>query len=123
MTICAGVYVPTSDALDSLLLPDDLWWSEPERAIALVTVREMIFKRGGALIGDDLKKIAGSYNTHFKRLNFFFLAVISTSEYFYHHLIHEIALSMTIQGTSVWCLSSGEGDTVEYHIDYAELYR
>jgi hypothetical protein len=82
MTICAGVYVPTSDALDSLLLPEDLWWSEPERAIALVTVREMIFKRGGALIGDDVKKIAGNYDTRFKRLNFLFLAVISTSECF-----------------------------------------
>lgn len=80
MTICAGVYVPTSDALDSLLLPEDLWGSEPERAIALITVREMIFKRGGALIGDDVKRIAGSYKILFKRLKFLSLALISAHE-------------------------------------------
>lgn len=75
ITICASVYVPTSDALDPLLLPEDLWGLEPERAIALVTDREMIFKRGGALIGDDARRIAGSYNTHFRRLKFHFSGV------------------------------------------------
>jgi len=28
-----------------------------------------------------------------------------------------------IHGTVVWCLSSGVSNSVEYHIDYAELYR
>eukprot|EP01041_Mallomonas_annulata_P005941 gene5941-11989_t len=28
-----------------------------------------------------------------------------------------------IHGTAVWCLTSTESDSVEYHIDYAELYR
>ena len=28
-----------------------------------------------------------------------------------------------IHGTAVWCLSSGISNAVEYHIDYAELYR
>jgi hypothetical protein len=28
-----------------------------------------------------------------------------------------------IHGTVVWCLQSGPQDLVEYHIDYAELYR
>ena len=58
----AGVFIPTSDALDSLLLPEDLWELEPERAIALVTVREMFLKRGEVLIGDDVKRVAGSGN-------------------------------------------------------------
>lgn len=26
-------------------------------------------------------------------------------------------------GTAVWCLCSDETDSVQYHIDYAELYR
>jgi hypothetical protein len=26
-------------------------------------------------------------------------------------------------GTAVWCLQSGMKDEVQYHIDYAELYR
>ena len=60
----AGVYIPTSDALDPLLLPEDLWELEPERAIALVTVREMFLKRGEGLIGDDVKRVAGSGNNH-----------------------------------------------------------
>lgn len=113
MTICAGVYVPMSDALDSLLLPEDLWGSEPERAIALVTVREIILKRGGALIGDDVKRIAGSYNTRFKRLNFLFLAVISTHEYFYRQLIEEITLSMTLRYKVHLCGA--------YHLERATL--
>lgn len=61
----AGVYIPTSDALDSLLLPEDLWELEPERAIALVTVREMFLKRGEGLIGDDVKRVAGSGSNRF----------------------------------------------------------
>ena len=28
-----------------------------------------------------------------------------------------------IHGTAVWCLTSGETNSVNYHIDYAELYR
>jgi hypothetical protein len=28
-----------------------------------------------------------------------------------------------IHGTAIWCLASGESDQVNYHIDYAELYR
>lgn len=28
-----------------------------------------------------------------------------------------------LHGTAVWCLSSGVGDQVQYHIDYAELFR
>lgn len=27
------------------------------------------------------------------------------------------------EGTAVWCLASGATNAVEYHIDYAELYR
>ena len=70
MTISAGVYIPTCDALDSILLPEDLWELEPERAIALVTVREILFRRGEGIIGDDMKRIAGIDNTGFKLLIF-----------------------------------------------------
>ena len=31
--------------------------------------------------------------------------------------------SLFIVGTAVWCLCSDETDSVQYHIDYAELYR
>ena len=70
MMISTGIYVPTSDALDLLLLPEDLWELEPERAIALVTVREMFFTRGVGFLGDDVKRIAGSDNICYKGLIF-----------------------------------------------------
>lgn len=53
------MYIPTSDVLDPLLLANDLWDMEPERAIALIATRELFFKRGNLLLEDDLNRIAG----------------------------------------------------------------
>ena len=53
------MYIPTSDAFDPLLLGDDLWGTDPERAIALMATRELMFNRGAGLLGSDVDKIAG----------------------------------------------------------------
>ena len=53
------MYIPTSDVLDPLLIANDLWDMEPERAIALIATRELFFKRGNLLLEDDLNRIAG----------------------------------------------------------------
>lgn len=37
--------------------------------------------------------------------------------------LRNTALLDLIDGTAVWCLTSSEKNSVEYHIDYAELYR
>ena len=79
-----GVYVPTSDIIDTSNDPEVLWQTDPERSIGLVATRELIFTRGKGFIANDLHKIAG---------------------------------------TAIWCLSSGVTNNVEYHVDYAELYR
>lgn len=54
-----GLYIPTSDVLNENLLVEDIWEVDPERAIALITTRELFFKRGKGLLGDDIDKIAG----------------------------------------------------------------
>ena len=79
-----GVYVLTSDVCDTLLDPNAMWGSDPERAIGLMSVRALLLERGRGVIGSDLDRI---------------------------------------HGTVVWCLASGLSNQVEYHIDYAELYR
>mmetsp|Transcript_15372 Transcript_15372/g.23150 ORF Transcript_15372/g.23150 Transcript_15372/m.23150 type:complete len:367 (-) Transcript_15372:168-1268(-) len=44
--------------------------------------------------------------------------------FFQHKGCYFLAEDKTrIHGCAVWCLSSGETNSVEYHIDYAELYR
>jgi hypothetical protein len=79
-----GVYIPTDDVLDERIDPELLFQNDPERAIALIATRELIFNRGKGFVAGDIGKIAG---------------------------------------TAIWCLSSGVTNQVEYHIDYAELYR
>lgn len=56
---CTGVYVPTSDALNVDLDVEDIWDEDPERSIALVATRELLFERGNGLLGDDTARIAG----------------------------------------------------------------
>lgn len=53
------MYIPTSDALNLDLLAEDLWNDDPERSIALLTTRELLFKMGKGLLGDDTARIAG----------------------------------------------------------------
>eukprot|EP01038_Epipyxis_sp_PR26KG_P009581 gene9581-12905_t len=79
-----GVYVTTEDALNSFLSSDELWETNPEKALALIATRSLVFNAGKSLVGPD-------YNA--------------------------------IHGTAVWCLTSDISDSVNYHIDYAELYR
>lgn len=80
-----GVYIPTEVALNSAINVDDLWESDPQMAISLLTTRSLIFGRGKHILGGD--------------------ALFS------------------VHGTVVWCLTSSLSNSVEYHIDYAELYR
>lgn len=80
-----GAYVTTEDALNCSIVPEDLWVSgQKERALSLISVRELLFEKGSGIVGKDKE---------------------------------------AIHGTAVWCLSSKETDSVQYHIDYAELYR
>ena len=53
------MYIPSSDILDPLLVANNLWDAEPERAIALIATRELFFKRGNHILGEDLPRIAG----------------------------------------------------------------
>lgn len=54
-----GVYVPTSDALNVDLDAEDIWDEDPERSIALIATRELLFERGNGLLGNDTARIAG----------------------------------------------------------------
>ena len=81
-----GVYISGEDALNDNINSKELYNDqERERAIGLEAVRQLIYKRGIDIIGNDA---------------------------------HE-----RIAGTAIWCLASGESNSVSYHIDYAELYR
>jgi hypothetical protein len=53
------VYIPTSDALNLDLQAEDIWEVDRERSIALLATRELLFKRGKGLLGDDAARIAG----------------------------------------------------------------
>ncbi len=55
-----GSYITTEDALNSHLIPEELWKKgEFEKAIALVGVRSLIFDKGKSSVGDDLQNIHG----------------------------------------------------------------
>jgi hypothetical protein len=53
------VYIPTSDVLNLDIRAEDIWEEDPERSIALLATRELLFKRGKGLLGDDTARIAG----------------------------------------------------------------
>jgi hypothetical protein len=98
-----GTYVTMIDALDTSLSVDVIWDSgDCQRAISLVAVRALFLERGLPLIGDDIKAIHGLCLCDFYA---------------------EVSLPLLMPGTAVWCLSSGVSNSVNYHIDYAELYR
>jgi hypothetical protein len=80
-----GVYILTSEALDSGLDAEGLWQQgQEQKALSLVATRALVFERGRSTLEQDIERI---------------------------------------HGTAVWCLSSGVTNSVQYHIDYAELYR
>lgn len=57
--VSKGLYIPTSDVFNEQLRIEDIWEADPERAIALVTTRELFFNRGKGMLGDDINMIAG----------------------------------------------------------------
>lgn len=115
--------------LDPLLLSEDLWLAEEyERAIGLEATRELMVNKGGGIIGSDIEKIAGECECKSYRLTDY-----KVDEWYYEQsLIFFLSNPLlplspspfiSLPGTAVWSLSSGVTNAVQYHIDYAELYR
>lgn len=60
MDNCAGVYITTNEALDAALDPEELWTTDPQRAIAITTVRALIYDRAKPHLAEViLEKIHG----------------------------------------------------------------
>ena len=89
---------------------EDIWANNDfERAIALVATRSLFYERAGGLLGPDKEHMHGSICKH--------------EDIFLKHLLTSTLTAPLFVGTAVWCLCSDETDSVQYHIDYAELYR
>jgi len=91
---------------------EDIWANNDfERAIALVATRSLFYERAGGLLGPDKELMHGSLtkNLHLK-------TVVYWND-------QTNCVTVIFVGTAVWCLCSDETDSVQYHIDYAELYR
>ena len=110
-----GVYILTSDVVNSSDIACEDLWCEAEkamkdengimrkddhindlfqRAIGLYTSRQLLLRHGKNLLGRDMNDASNTTST-----------------------------PPRVHGTVVWCLCSTERSSVEYHIDYAELYR
>lgn len=107
VALYAGVYVETDMVKDSNIQPSDLYVTSPELAIGLAATRALVFEKGSSVIGADHNNIDGNY---------------AFCMFDLMHCIHTVVCHICI-GTVVWCLLSDVNDVVEYHIDYAELYR
>lgn len=109
-----GTYISTSEVLDETIDTELLWKTNPQKAIALIATKALLFDKSKKLLpfDDIVSQVDG-------RLNFIVMISSTSSIFPYSSSSHLSILSVT----AVWCLSSGFTNEVEYHIDYAELYR
>lgn len=93
-----GIYVSVADILDENTTPENLWKTNKERAIGIKCLRALFDTPGLECLRLD-PNIHGSI---------WFLCLVT---------------AYRIIGCAIWCLASGITNSVEYHIDYAELFR